>query len=120
RLESMNARPAAHDVAWVERTALSWDTLPGDAAPPPRSRRHFVVDFAGGPLPDLPRDHDLRVELTAPSGTVEEVMQAPLPGNRGRRVTFALAPDAGAPSDMRLRLWDGDRPVSETWSYVWY
>jgi len=120
RLVSTNARPDGHDVAWVERTAIGWDALPGEAAPPPRSRRRIVVDFLGGPLAAMPDDEQVRTELTVSAGRVEGVTIQPLPGNTGRRVTFALTPDGAAPADMRLRLWDGERPVSETWSYVWY
>lgn len=120
RLVTVGGVPPEMDVARVVRTVVSWDALPGEANPPPRSRRRFVVDFRGGRLSDPEVVDDLRVDLSVSRGAVEEVMIVPLPGNSGRRVTFALDPQGDAPADMRLNLVAGDEPVSETWSYVWY
>jgi periplasmic glucans biosynthesis protein len=120
RLLTVAAVPPEMDVARVVRTLVSWDALPGEADAPPRSRRRFVIDFHGGRLSDPGVADDLRVDLSVSRGSVEEVMIAPLPGNSGRRVTFALDPQGDAPADMRLNLLAGDEPVSETWSYVWY
>lgn len=120
RLVTVGGVPPDMDVARVVRTVVSWDALPGEADPPPRSRRRFVVDFQGGRLSDREIPDDLRVDLSVSRGDVEGVMIVPLPGNSGRRVTFALDPEGDAPADMRLILLAGDEPVSETWSYVWY
>ncbi len=120
RLEARGGRHPEMGVASVERTAIAWDALPGVSDPPPRSRRRVVVDFTGGSLAGLAPDEEVRADLTILRGMVEGVMVQPLPGNKGRRVTFTMVPDGDHPADMRLLLVSGEEPVSETWSYVWY
>lgn len=118
RLITFDDRPPPHELARVVRTRVGWDALPGEADPPPRSRRRFVVDFEGGQLPD--RDAEVRVVLDATSGTVHEAVARALPSDAGWRVTFALEPDDQRPVDMRLHLAHAGARVSETWSWVWY
>ncbi|MEX2467275.1 MAG: glucan biosynthesis protein G [Gemmatimonadota bacterium] len=120
RLETLGVTHPDMDVAHVARTAIGWDALPGQTDPPPRSRRRFVVDFVGGDLPNIPLEQELRADLSLLRGDVEGVMVQTLPGNKGRRVTFTIVPDGDHPADMRLLLVDQGKPVSETWSYVWY
>ena len=118
RLITRGALPPEMAVAHVARTAVGWDALPGEANPPPRSRRRFVVDFEGGDLPSMKGPVD--AEISVLRGSVQGVMVQHLPGNRGRRVTFTLTPEGDAPADMRLFLTSEDHVLSETWSHVWY
>ncbi|MFP3949057.1 MAG: glucan biosynthesis protein, partial [Longimicrobiales bacterium] len=124
RLVTFDDRLPQQDVARVARTRIGWDALPGQADPPPRSHRRFVVDFIGGTTRPGELDGDsLRVSLTSSAGTVEGSRVEPLPGDQGDegwRVTFELRPDGDRPSDMRLHLDAGERRLTETWSYVWY
>ena len=114
----------------VVRHRHGWDALPGEANPPPRSRRRFVVDFepptppgaeaasstAGspgdpGPVPE--------VQLQASAGRVEGLRIEPLPEPAGGwRVSFALDPN-GAASDLRLFLTRDNLAITETWSFLW-
>ncbi|MDX1494531.1 MAG: glucan biosynthesis protein G [Longimicrobiales bacterium] len=105
-------------VARVVRTRIGWDALPGEADPPPRSRRRVVVDFQGGGLEELAPDVAVTTSLSTSSGTISDLRVQPLPGG-GRRVTFALEPDGDRGADMRLFLTHADTAVSETWSYLW-
>lgn len=102
--------------ARVVRERIAWDALPGEADPPPRSRRRVVVDFGGGGLGTIAAGRDVEPILTTSSGTVSDLRVQELPDG-GRRVTFALEPEGD--SDMRLFLQLGDSVVSETWSYLW-
>lgn len=120
RLSTRAGRDLDDPVARVVRTGVGWDALPGQADPPPRSRRRFVVDFMGGALSETESGHELEADLSVLRGAVEGVMLQPLPGSSGVRVTFTLVPEGEAPADMRLFLHDAGRPLSETWSYVWY
>lgn len=105
-------------VAAVARTRIGWDALPGEAEPPPRSRRRVVVDFDGGGLPALGPSEVVSASLSASSGTITDVRVEVLPDG-GRRATFALEPDGDRGADMRLYLVHADTAVSETWSYLW-
>jgi glucans biosynthesis protein len=126
RLTTFDAHLPGQSLAPVVRTRVGWDALPGQAEPPPRTRRRVVVDFGavagpGGPsdaspAPGRPALPDARVELSR--GTAEDVRVLPLPDG-GVRATFALVPDGNAPADMRLQLVRGERVVSETWSWLW-
>ncbi len=118
RLVTRGALPPDMAVAHVARTAVGWDALPGQADPPPRSRRRFVVDFEGGSLEST--EAPVQADISVLRGSVEGVMVQHLPGNRGRRVTFTLTPEGDVPADMRLFLTSEDHVLSETWSYVWY
>ena len=102
----------------VARTRIGWDALPGEAEPPPRSRRRIVVDFEGLELGTESASLGLEPVLSTSSGTISDLRVQPLPGG-GRRVTFALEPDGEAGADMRLFLQLGDSVVTETWSYLW-
>ncbi|MBT8489355.1 MAG: glucan biosynthesis protein G [Gemmatimonadetes bacterium] len=105
-------------VAAVARTSIGWDALPGEAEPPPRSRRRVVVDFEGGGLPSLSPSETVTASLSVSSGTTTDVRVEVLP-NGGRRATFSLEPDGERGADMRLFLVHTDTVVSETWSYLW-
>ncbi|MDH3270991.1 MAG: glucan biosynthesis protein [Gemmatimonadota bacterium] len=104
--------------AYVARTRIGWDALPGQMDPPPRSRRRVVVDFEGGGLERVPADVEVAASLSTSTGTVSDLRVQPIPGG-GRRATFALSPDGDLGADMRLFLLLGDTAVTETWSYLW-
>ncbi|MEJ2538486.1 MAG: glucan biosynthesis protein G [Gemmatimonadota bacterium] len=104
--------------ASVIRTRIGWDALPGQADPPPRTRRRILVDFAGGPLDRLPAEAPVEAVVSTSSGTLEDIRVLSLPAG-GRRATFVLAPESRSPADLRLFLQVGDSVVSETWSYLW-
>jgi glucans biosynthesis protein len=104
-------------LARVVRTRIGWDGLPGQAAPPPRSRRRVVVDFSGGDLAArVPRD-SVEAVLTTTAGDVSEALVLPLPDG-GLRATFSLWVPEDRGADMRLFLRSGDRILTETWSYL--
>ncbi len=101
----------------VARARQGWDALPGQADPPPRSRRRFVVDFEApeGPVGATPPE----AVLGASPGEISDVGVQPLPDGAGWRVSFRLTPDDEAGADLRLRLVRDGRPASETWLHRW-
>lgn len=107
---------APQHLAQVVRTRIGWDGLPGQADPPPASRRRVIVDFAGGPLDGRPVS-DLEAITSASSGSLSDIRVQALPDG-GRRATFSVAPDGDRSVDIRLYLVDGDEVVTETWSYL--
>jgi len=120
RLTTFDKRLDEQTLAQVERTGIGRDALPGEASPVPRSQRRFIVDFAGGLLDSLASYEEIHPVLDTSSGTISDLQVALLPSDLGWRVSFRLVPDAEQPADMRLYLTSLERPVSETWTYVWY
>ena len=120
RLITFDERLDQQTLAQVVRTGIGWDALPGEASPPPRSQRRFVVDFAHGTLDAVDPDTEVETLIDTTSGEISDLRVTRLPSGLGWRVSFRLAPDGTRPADMRLHLeLDGTR-LSETWSYVWY
>ncbi|MCG6657523.1 glucan biosynthesis protein [Halomonas campisalis] len=106
--------------ARVVRTRHGWGAVPGQSDPPPRSRRHFMIDFRGGELEGLAPDQPVQAELDLSRGRVRHLQTQPLPDGRGWRASFRLDPEGGQPADMRLRLRLYGDTISETWNHVWY
>ena len=120
RLIAFDSRLEAQTLAQVERTRIGWDALPGESDGPPRSQRRFIVDFSGGEMPSLEVAEQVEAVLDTSAGRISDLVVQPLPGGRGWRAAFRLAPAGNRPADMRLYLeLDGQR-LTETWSYVWY
>jgi periplasmic glucans biosynthesis protein len=112
-LVTFGERLDAQTLAQVERTAIGWDALPGQASPPPRSQRRFIVDFS-----DVGAEPEAIIETSA--GRISDLRTMRLPSEPGWRVSFRLEPDGDRPADMRLYLTAAGERLSETWSYVWY
>lgn len=106
--------------ARVIRTRQGWGGVPGDLNPPPRSRRHFMVDFAGGELEGLAADQPVEAKLSTNRGEIHHLQARALPDGRGWRASFRLDPDGRQPSDLRLQLSLRGEPISETWNHVWH
>ncbi|MGQ4583134.1 glucan biosynthesis protein [Lysobacter sp. F60174L2] len=81
----------------------------------PDGRRHFVIDFDGGPSDAI----DARIDLASDAGQVENpVVDARIGG--GWRAAFLLDPADAALAELRLRIVKADgTPLSETWLYRW-
>lgn len=119
RMTTFNDRLPQHDKAHVIRTRIGWAALPGQANPPPRSKRQFVVDFSGGALDSLPAALQISPELQINNGSAEDVSVTRLPDGDSWRVSFKLKPDDEGPVDMRLFLALREQRLSEVWNYVW-
>jgi periplasmic glucans biosynthesis protein len=120
RTHTFGAEPAEPTPARVVRTRQGWGGVPGERQPPPRSRRHFMVDFAGGELTGLSPDQPVEAELSASRGRVHHLQARALPDGRGWRASFRLDPEGRQPSDLRLQLSLRGEVISETWNHVWH
>ena len=120
RLMTFDGRFEAQTLGQVERARIGWDALPGQSDPPPSSQRRFIVDFAGGEMTSLEGTEPVEARLEASAGQTSDLVVQPLPDGQGWRVAFRLAPAGNQPADMRLYLMLDGRPLTETWSYVWY
>ncbi len=118
QLRTFDRRLEDQTLGQVERTLIGSGTLPGADVENPGARR-FVVDFRGGTLDSLDAREPVSAALTTSSGVISNLVVQPLPERLGYRATFTLDPDEGQPADMRLLLEQGNRTVSETWTYLW-
>jgi glucans biosynthesis protein len=120
RLRSFDDNLPENVGAKVIRTRIGWGANPGQANPPPMSKRKFIIDFRGGELENLSTDSPLVAEFQNSSGTISELGVRQLPDGRTWRASFKLEPEGNNVADMRLYLKLRDQRLSEVWSYVWY
>lgn len=120
RIKVINDVPPGANLGRVLYTTNGWAALPGQANPPPKSKRLFVVDFFNGDLEGVNGDMAVTPTLTTSSGKVSDLMVQKIPGLERWRAYFKLEPDGNKPVDMRLTLMLNGRPITETWTYVWY
>ena len=78
-------------------------------------RRMFMVDFTG--IGD--KVNDLRLDIGASAGKIGNLSITPYPAIKGFRVGFDLTPRDADVVELRLRVLQHDKPVSETWLYRW-
>jgi len=120
RLRTFDDHLPENTGAKVVRTRIGWGANPGQANPPPRSKRKFVIDFRGGELDNLSTDAPLVAEMQKSAGNISELVVRQLPDGRTWRASFKLEPEGDKVADMRLYLKLRDQRLSEVWSYVWY
>lgn len=87
----------------------------------PYYSKRFVVDFAGGSLPMLSKDTDVKAVISVSRGRTEIESARPLHAIDGYRAMFDLVPpdDSTDPINIRLYLEADGQPLSETWLYQW-
>ena len=117
-------------VAICVGTRIGRGGVTGFVQPNPENLRKFVVDFAGGDLPLIPKDAPVEPVITLSRGKVEPVTSLgglfrvspflrPLPEINGWRCTFDLSWEGTEPIDIRLFLRLGPTTLTETWLYLW-
>ncbi|GAA0586474.1 glucan biosynthesis protein D [Caenispirillum bisanense] len=86
--------------------------------PRPAGVTKVIVEFAGGPLPELPAGVIPEAVITASRGEVGHIFVEAVPGLFGRwRAHFDLTVAGTEPVELRLYLTLDDRPITETWLY---
>lgn len=111
--------PQPVELGKVVQTRNGWGAVPGPN-PPPKSKRQFIVDFAGWPDGVLNSEMSIEAKLSHTSGTITDVTVYPLPDKKTWRASFKLEPIGNIPIDMNLSLMLNKQKITETWSYVWY
>lgn len=120
RLRSFEQNLPEQIGAKVIRTRIGWGAIPGQANPPPASKRQFIIDFAGGELENLPADAPLEAQMSNNSGKITDLTVVRLPDQKTWRASFKLEPDGNNLVDMRLFIKLRDQRLTEVWTYVWY
>jgi glucans biosynthesis protein len=86
------------------------------------TQRQFAVDFAGPKLAALKEDSPPRAVATCTdNATIKETQVFYNRFEHCWRVMLSVEPRAGNQDavDLRLRLYNGSEPLSETWAYLW-
>ena len=82
-------------------------------------RRHFAVDFAGGPLGDLAPSQSVKAEVAASHGQIDNVTVERILETGAWRVAFRYTPDGTRPADLHCFLLLYGEALTETWTYLW-
>ncbi|HLS69575.1 MAG TPA: glucan biosynthesis protein [Kiloniellales bacterium] len=87
--------------------------------PRPEDVTKFVIEFAGGKLPDLPLGAEPEVLVEASRGEISYVFAERVPGTQRWRAHFdlGLEEDDLDPVELRLYLRLEGEPLTETWLY---
>lgn len=108
------------DLAWVSQTRLSTgDVRQSNLVRQTDGSLAYIIDFEGPNLDDLPEDSQVgsQVSLDANGELVENSVRYN-PVTKGYRLTLRLkVKDQTKPVEMRANLAQGDKPLSETWTY---
>ncbi|GLK58487.1 MULTISPECIES: glucan biosynthesis protein G [Azotobacter] len=122
RLHWTRDEPGLHDrdSAWVEQTLrAAGDVKQKNLVRQPDGSTALVVDFEGPALKGLPPDAPLRPQLGV-DGNVE-VKENSLrynPATKGWRLMLRVSvKDPKKPTEMRVALVNGEKTLTETWSY---
>jgi glucans biosynthesis protein len=83
--------------------------------------KRFVIDFAGGSLPMIGKDVEVKPVISTSAGRVEITSARPQHSIDGYRAMFDVVPPKGSSEPINLRVYleaDG-HPLTETWIYQW-
>lgn len=122
RLHFTMDEPALHDpaLAWVQQTRLSTgDVKHSNLIREPDGSTALIVDFVGPNLAELPADAPVstRVSVDDNAELVENNLRYN-PVTKGWRLTLRMKiRDPKRPVELRAALVDGEKTLSETWSY---
>ena len=105
-----------NDHTWLPQLAVVTSTSIGAG---PKGSRRVVIDLAGGRLKALREDADVRAQVVAAKGQVDNIVAHANPGTGGWRIAFELHPGAERSIELRALLRDDTGPLSETWLYRW-
>lgn len=78
-------------------------------------RRLFIIDFEGaGKSAD-----GVTIDAGTSAGRLSNLVLQPNATKRGVRASFELSPGDATVAELRLRLLNANRPITETWLYRW-
>lgn len=112
------AEPFEPPVGRVTATRIGVGGVAGQPRPP--GQHKFVIDFAGGQLPDLHRDDGVEPVVWCSRGQILNPYCLPIVGTRNWRAVFELKADGPAPIDLRLYLRREGTALTETWLYQYF
>jgi glucans biosynthesis protein len=115
RLFWTDEEPAPVGVARVVATRIGRGGRPGQ--PPPPGARKFVVDFAGGRLPELNKGSGVKAVVGVSRGAPVDAVAYPVVGTSRWRLMFDVDLAAGTSVDLRAFLRLKEEALSETWNF---
>jgi periplasmic glucans biosynthesis protein len=105
----------ADNIARVFATRIGRGGEPGK--PRPKGVTKFVVEFAGKALETLPKNAKVAARISTSRGKVSLSFTEPIPSTKRYRAQFDVTAEGTDPIELRLYLANGDKPLTETWSY---
>ncbi len=105
------ARAVATRIGKLPKTGNKQDT--------PDAMRRMVVDFAGGDLEFLDKSQPVQAKVSGRGGEVSDITVERLAAGNVWRAAFRILPKGGDPVDLRCNLTLYDKPLTETWLYLW-
>jgi periplasmic glucans biosynthesis protein len=119
RLHWLADNPYPGDLSRAVATRLGRGGKPGLERPVGVTK--FVVEFAGGPLDGLTDRAVPDADISASRGEISLDFVERVPRTGRWRVTFDLTVgDAEKPVELRMFLRQGERPLSETWTFQYW
>jgi glucans biosynthesis protein len=127
----MGSGSAKPSVPSAPTPAAAKPTGPNQVTPPPPSPPipvgtmpvQFIVDFAGNGIENIAANQAPDLDLTYdPPGTYLREKSVVKNGyDNSWRVTFTIIPlKHFTPTNLRCRLLQNSKPITETWSYTWH
>ncbi|MEN5081905.1 glucan biosynthesis protein G [Bosea sp. TWI1241] len=90
----------------------------GEVVPP--NARRFIVDFAGGDLAyHLKQPEKVEIVPSISNGTIQRAFLVPNAKTKGFRAFVDVLVEPGQTADLRAFLRNGDKALTETWTYPW-
>jgi glucans biosynthesis protein len=105
----------AENIARVFATRIGRGGEPGK--PRPKGVTKFVVEFAGKPLENLPKNAKVEARISTSRGKISYTFTEPVPSTKRFRAQFDLTVEGNEAVELRVFLANGQQPLSETWSY---
>jgi glucans biosynthesis protein len=109
---------ASPDLARAFAMGMGKGGQPGQARP--KGVYKLMVDFAGGPLDELPEGVEPEPEISSSVGTISRIHMERTPFTKRWRVTFDLDAPPGSVAELRLLYRLDGKPITETWLYQFH
>lgn len=81
--------------------------------------RKFVIDFAGGRLPDLEPDTEFNVLVTNSAGSIVSTTFSRIDANEHWRLVIDIDTADQPLIELKASIALGNEPITETWIYQW-
>lgn len=81
--------------------------------------RKFVIDFAGGPLREMPPDATLDIVATTSAGEIVGSALSRIEANGAWRLALDVLLEGAGPVELSANIVSSGRTISETWLYQW-
>lgn len=107
-------------IARVVATRIGQGGVPGQPRPDDRSKRKFVIDFAGGTLSQMAPRYDIEPVVSTSRGNVDNAYVIKIVGTDRWRALFDVDTTGSDQIDLRCYLRLDGKALTETWLYQYF